>query len=57
MELLGARPIGRHIDDGERRVYECQSCYRTYEGIFDPDDNRNTIPCAFGCWDEEEDHQ
>lgn len=55
MELLSARPISRHEDDGMRCVYECQACYRTYEGTFDAYDDRDTIPCAYGCPDEEQD--
>lgn len=55
MNLLSSRPISRDPDDGEQRVYECQSCYRDYEGIFDPYDRQDEIPCTYGCSDEEED--
>lgn len=55
MNLLSARPVSRHEDDGVRCVYECQACYRTYEGTFDAYDDRDTIPCAHGCPDEEQD--
>lgn len=54
MELLRARPVSRHEDDGVRAVYECQSCYRTYEGVFDPYDTPDKIPCTSGCGGDEE---
>lgn len=55
MELLRSRPVSRDPDDGEQRVYECQSCYRGYEGVFDPCDLRDEIPCTYGCSGEEGD--
>lgn len=55
MNLLTSRPISRDPDDGVRAVYECQNCYETYEGIFDPYDLHDEIPCTRGCPDEEED--
>lgn len=53
MDCISARPVSRYEDDGMQCVYECQTCYRTYEGVFDAYDNRDTIPCAYGCSDEE----
>ncbi|WP_432789278.1 hypothetical protein QYM46_13140 [Brevibacterium sp. K11IcPPYGO002] len=55
MDLLRARAISRDPDDGVQAVYECQSCYRTYEGNFDPWHLADTIPCTYGCPEEEDD--
>lgn len=57
MDLLRARAISRYEDDGMRAVYECQTCCRDYEGVFDPYDLPDTIPCTYGCPDEEGDDE
>ena len=53
MDRIGARAISRDPDDGVRAMYECQTCYRGYVGNFDPWHLPDTIPCTYGCPDEE----
>lgn len=55
MDRIGARAISRDPDDGVRAMYECQSCYRGYVGIFDPWHLPDTVPCTYGCPDEGDD--
>ena len=57
MNLLRSRPVTHDPDDGMRATYECQFCLLTYEGIFDPYDVPDEIPCVRGCWGDEDEEE
>lgn len=46
MELLRTQPVSRHIDDGEKAVYECQACLTHSVLIVDPYAVPDFIRCA-----------
>lgn len=47
MDLLRTDPVTRHVDDGMRGTYECQSCLHIAYLIVDPYGVPTHVRCGF----------